>query len=348
MDAASPPASPNKRKRDSQPTAELEIDVDAPEPPSKKALRRAKKGKPAVPRPSSPPPRSRSKGDETEKHAHPKSNGSDSEEHATSATKPAGEAARPRSEYGVWIGNLPWTTDKTVLRKYLVERGSIADSAITRIHMPAPSKAAGAAPQRANPVRNKGFAYVDLDTAEAQRQAIALSETLLGGRSLLIKDSNNFAGRPAVTSTNGSTDASKKRAGHPPNKRVFVGNLDFETDREELRTHFEQCGDVEQIFVATFEDSGNCKGYAWVTFGELEAAEKAVRGWIADEEDGNGLENDEVAEGSHDMRKDGRKKVHKRWINVFMDRRMRVEFAEDATVRYQKRFGKSENKDEGE
>lgn len=91
-----------------------------------------------------------------------------------------------RSPYAVWIGNLSFMTNPQRLQQWLEEKGL---SGISRVHMPKGGKKFE---------QNKGFAYVDLPSAEAVKQAVALSEINLDGRKLLIKSANDFAGRPAI------------------------------------------------------------------------------------------------------------------------------------------------------
>lgn len=337
MTSPSPPPIAIKRKRDSLLTEELEINIDAPEPPSRRAQRLAKKGKILPPKPRSPSPPGRR--EHAKKHEQLAEADSTGRELSPQPSTGHSNSKELRSVPGVWIGNLNWTTDKIALRAVLTERGNIPETAIKRIHMPMPSKESASAVRRPKPAKNKGFAYVDFSTTEAQAQAIALSETLIDGRKLLIKDAQSFDGRPAEHVLNGNDAESQMKGGNPPNKRVFIGNLHFETDRDGLREHFEQCGDVEQTFLATFEDSGKCKGYAWITFADLEGAKVAVRGWVRNRK--------EIENGNLDVPYDGKPQssgaTKKYWINVHLGRRLRVEFAEDPTVRYQKRYGKGRN-----
>ena len=193
---------------------------------------------------------------------------------------------------------------------------------------------------------------MDFATSSAQRHALDLSETLLSGRKVLIKDAKSFEGRPEPKKDSNGFKEGGKEGHNPPNKRIFVGNLEFDTTEDELRQHFSRCGEITSVFVATFEDSGNCKGYAWVTFSEVEEAERAVRGWVEIQADKNGEDDEEsdADNGGNSLkrsRKNGKKekKPRKWWVNRLKGRTLRMEFAEDQTVRYQKRFGKGK-KDE--
>ena len=214
----------------------------------------------------------------------------------------------------------------------------LTDISITRIHMPAPERARASRTQ-IKPM-NKGFAYVDFDSKAALDAALSLSETMITGRRVLIKDAKNFQGRPEKAVVEKSTADSKGLVnGKKPAKRVFVGNLGFDTTKAELREHFDKCGTVADVFMATFEDTGKCKGYAWVTFEEVESARNAVRGWVRVTLAAGGEDDQDEEVG----KKDGEEKIEKtrKWfVNKMQGRPLRCEFAEDATVRYKKRYGK--------
>lgn len=314
-----------KRKRVNDAAEVLEIKINAPEPPSKKALRRAKKGKTA--------------GGGSKKSDKISLNPTSEEE------IPAKSSPSKRSEFGIWIGNLPWSATKADVCTFITTNTQVAENTITRFHMPTP-RDPGLAPAKQNlKPQNKGFAYIDFSTDSAVSQAIALSETLLKGRKVLIKDSKSFEGRPEKLKDDKEALASASVPGKSPNKRIFVGNLAFDTSEEDLKEHFSRCGAVANVHVATFEDSGKCKGYAWIEFQELKAGEAAVRGWVDHEEEvPQGSEDEEAGGGEEESSKSklrGKKrKTRKWWVNKFKGRPLRMEFAEDKSMRYKKRYGK--------
>ena len=333
VESASTVSHSRKRKRDPSSAAEIEVDVTAPEPPSKKALRKAKKGKAT-------------------------SVSADSNTTAigvaTTSLEPASEenadlltTQSKRSEYGIWIGNLPWTATKLDLRNFLTKDTDITDQMITRLHMPPPSKSVIAASRQVIKPQNQGFAYVDFSNGNALTEALTLSEKLLTGRRVLIKDSKSFEGRPEKPKED---VAAVVQPGKPPSKRIFVGNLGFDTSRETLQDHFACCGEILDVHVATFEDTGKCKGYAWIEFAELKAGEAAVKGWVY-LEDKESLENEdqEIAEALADQAEPKRKhRPRKWWVNKLGGRPLRMEFAEGKDVRYKKRYGKDGNVRKGD
>lgn len=307
---------------------ELEVDISAPEPPSKKALRKAKKHKTASSHPAEP------------KFTAGKP-ASVSSELANSET----ETATKASAQGVWIGNLHFSTTKADLRRFLTTGSTITDKEITRVHLPmlhSSSSTPTSSKAEKGLVRNKGFAYVDLASSRALQEALALSEKLLGGRRLLIKDANSFEGRPEKSRRDDIT----VKNGIAPSKRIFVGNLGFDVTKEDLLERFEPCGKVTYVHTATFEDSGKCKGYAWVEFEDIEAAKAAIKGWVTsvEQSDSEGekrtasLRNEQIIQSGQAEKL--AKKSSKTWVNRIKGRQLRMEFAEDKSVRYQKRFGK--------
>jgi len=322
------PESSRKRKRAVDVKEEIEINVSAPEPPSKKALRKAKKGKlTGLP--------------DLEKTAGAAVK-SDLEQGQVKQEEPA-----KRSEYGIWIGNLPYTTSKAEILKFLMDNTKIAEEMITRLNMPPPSDSNKSASIQKKKPLNKGFAYVDLSSSEALKEALGLSEKLLTGRRVLIKDSKSFEGRPEKPK-DGVTEESPSKLKKMPSKRIFVGNLAFDTTKEDLQEHFAPCGEVIDVHVATFEDSGKCKGYAWVEFETVDSGAAAMRGWVKLSTTGEGspgTKDEEESEHKTGMvsgeeRTNMVAKPRKWWVNRLKGRPLRMDFAEDKAVRYKKRFGR--------
>ena len=317
-----------KRKRSEEgPEDEIEIDVNLPEPPSKKAKRKEKKTE-------------KRKTTQADPEVSVVNGGGVPAEKSTSGEELKDSAApvKQRSDYGIWIGNLNFSTTKEDLRKFLSEEGGIADDDITRIHLP-PPKDGGAKKLE----KNRGFAYIDLATPEILEKSLLLSEKFLFGRNVLIKNAKSFEGRPSKPNE-AQAGSTKTNDAKEPTKRIFVGNLGFDVTREEIAEHFGQAGEVEDVFLASFEDSGKCKGFGWVRFAEVEAAAAAVKGFIfkvAEPNDGGDDESEREEAATDEAASKAKKQKLRKWfINRLQGRELRREFAEDANTRYKKRFGK--------
>jgi RNA recognition motif-containing protein len=60
-------------------------------------------------------------------------------------------------------------------------------------------------------------------------------------------------------------------------KKLYVGNLSYNTTEEDLRTLFTQAGAVESVDLIKDRDTGRSKGFAFIEMSAQEDAEKAIR-----------------------------------------------------------------------
>ena len=58
-------------------------------------------------------------------------------------------------------------------------------------------------------------------------------------------------------------------------KKVYVGNLPFQTTEDDLNSLFSQLGAVESVSIITDRDTGRSKGFGFVSM-DSEAADKAI------------------------------------------------------------------------
>lgn len=363
-----PTSSSKKRKPTTDPEDEIAVDLSAPEPPSKRARRALKKGKP-LPKPVS----KRKKDDRADLEA----DDDDIDDAGlpsqlrSSSSGAATAGKKERSNFGVWIGNLPFFATRADIFKWLVNNsgGSITEDAVTRVNLPLSKDKKPGSEKR----DNKGFAYVDFATNEACIAAIALTESDYGGRRLLIKNAKSFDGRPAAPVAGAAGDdataakgAAATTTSSTNTKKIYVGNLPFDATEDTLRWQFEKCGTVEWAKVATFEDSGKCKGYGWVRFSDAAACDWAVKGFVKIKEaveteedflsdDGAASDGGDGEDGRDDNDGEGQSKSSRRkpaavgpektktrkwWVNKLKGRPLTIQLAEDDQTRYKKRYGK--------
>ena len=305
------PESPSKkRKRDGE-DGDLEIDIMLPQPVSKKSLRKIKK--------------------------HP--------ELAAKIIKPSAaapkevfpeHASQSRTKFGVWIGNLSFQTSPATLEDFFVgERSGLDKEELHRINLPLDARTG----------RNKGFAYVDFKTEAGLAHALTLNEELVGGRRVLIKSSHDFSNRPAPaadTAAVGGTPAARTGANagkNPPSRILYVGNLEFSCTAEHVKEHFAFAGRIQKVRMATFEDTGKCKGFAFVDFDDQESVARAMSGLTAAEEEAR-----KTSEGKAELELAS---VRRR-RGILGARPLTLEYGQDPSVRYKKRFGGKEREEGAE
>ncbi len=60
-------------------------------------------------------------------------------------------------------------------------------------------------------------------------------------------------------------------------KKLYVGNLSYDTTQEAVRALFEQVGEVTEVNLITDRDSGRPKGFGFVQMATDEHAQEAIR-----------------------------------------------------------------------
>lgn len=58
--------------------------------------------------------------------------------------------------------------------------------------------------------------------------------------------------------------------------KLYVGNLPYSIDEEQLRGRFSTYGDIEDLALIMDRETGRPKGFAFITFATQQAAEKAL------------------------------------------------------------------------
>ncbi len=71
--------------------------------------------------------------------------------------------------------------------------------------------------------------------------------------------------------------------------RIFVGNLSYQTQSEDLQAAFTAYGDVVEATVVTDRVSGRSKGFGFVEMGDQGQAEAAISGLNGTELEGRSL-----------------------------------------------------------
>jgi RNA recognition motif-containing protein len=78
--------------------------------------------------------------------------------------------------------------------------------------------------------------------------------------------------------------------------KVFVGNLSFDTTKEELEALFAPIGEISDVFLPLDRDSGRPRGFAFVTFATPESAAEAIQKLDGAELGGRNLRVNEATE----------------------------------------------------
>lgn len=246
---------------------EIEIDLNQSVPLSKKQKRLLRRGKVTIEELNKKFNIDPSSIEEYKKESDGKATTEEVAE--TSENDDSKSKVKKEKKFGVWVGNLSFDTSKEDLIRFIVAKtkdlegeSKVEEDSIIRVNLPL-------AQNDGKKIRNKGFAYMDFKNKEQMNAVIGLSESQLNGRNMLIKNSSSYEGRP---DKNDLIAMSK----NPPSRILFVGNLSFDTTDELLRKHFQHCGEIIKVRMATFQDSGKCKGFAFIDFKDEKGPTEAL------------------------------------------------------------------------
>ncbi len=76
--------------------------------------------------------------------------------------------------------------------------------------------------------------------------------------------------------------------------RMYVGNLNYRTDEEALRNLFSEHGEVEDAVVITDRETGQSRGFGFVTMTDDQEAQAAIEALDGNEFDGRQLRVNEA------------------------------------------------------
>ncbi|CAI0555062.1 unnamed protein product [Linum tenue] len=121
-----------------------------------------------------------------------------------------------------------------------------------------------------NSRRSKGVGYIEFYDVMSVPMAIALSGQPLFGQPVMVKPSE--AEKNLVQSN--ATGATTGPYG-PVDRKLYVGNLHFNMTEMQLRQLFEPFGTVELVQLPLDLETGQCKGFGFVQFAQVESAKEA-------------------------------------------------------------------------
>ncbi len=172
----------------------------------------------------------------------------------------------------VYIGNLELQTTEETLRSEFSKYGQLVDITIVN------DRATGA---------SRGFAFATYAQPNDANNAIeALNGVELDGRELRVNISRPRELRQRSTSFGGGGGGGAYRGSAPDNSKLFVGNLGWDTTSEDLLAAFSPYGDVIEAKVISDRETGNSRGFGFVTYSNDDSAEDAIQNLDGVELDG--------------------------------------------------------------
>ncbi|KAK8088931.1 28 kDa ribonucleoprotein [Apiospora hydei] len=197
-----------------------------------------------------------------EKAAEPSKKRKADDESAAPAKKAKAESSGEEEITTLFVGNLGWGIDDDLLYKAFEECDELNSArVVTDKHMQ----------------RSRGFGYVDFKTAEACKAAHEKMQGFeLEGRAMNL-DFSKPRSDDAATPNARANDRAQKHGDtvSPESDTLFVGNLPFDADEDMVTAFFSESAEVKSLRLPTDPESGNRKGFGYVTFNSVDDAKSA-------------------------------------------------------------------------
>lgn len=151
------------------------------------------------------------------------------------------------TERKLFLGGICSTLQRDELIQYFERFGVLTDAVIMR-HPDG---------------RSKGFGFVTYAQVEDTNVCLNNAPHKLAGKIMDVK---------RATPREDMAAAQSKEA----KRKIFLGGLDNETTTEDLNAYFQSYGVIEDAVVMRYSDTGNSKGFGFVTFSRVEEADRCI------------------------------------------------------------------------
>jgi len=170
---------------------------------------------------------------------------------------PMGKAPprRKNSNTKIYVGNMPFSTSPEELGDIFAEYGEVFDTYI---------------PKDRETGLSRGFGFVTMGNDEAKVAIEAWEGRVYGGRELIVNES--VAKGQKVERRDFKQQSYGKRA----TKKIYVGNISFDgADEDTIGDLYSEFGQVREVYLPVWQDSGRPRGFAFVTM-SADDAQRAI------------------------------------------------------------------------
>jgi nucleolin len=194
---------------------------------------------------------------------------------------PAGAFGEQEPSTTLRFGNLPWSVNAESLGEILQSASCPAQD--VRLVM---DRETG---------RSRGLAFAVFSTIEEAEKALeTFNEQPIDGRPVRVSFASDS---PPQRQQNAGGFQQQRQQRAPreksePSSTLFVGNLSFNSTEDSLYQVFSEAGQVTGVRMPTDRETGRLKGFAYVEFGSVEDASKALESLNEREVDGRNLRLD--------------------------------------------------------
>ena len=160
----------------------------------------------------------------------------------------------------IYVGNIPVKLQKNQLKQMFAKFGAVEAVRLRCAARPdmKTTKKVAVIKQKFHDERSSIAAFVRFVERSSAEAATALNGEEVEGHVLRV-------------------DLALAAKSHDHRRAVFLGNLDFKVQEDEVRAVFSKCGEVESVRLVRDSSTGIGKGFGYVNFVAAEAVELALR-----------------------------------------------------------------------
>nr|CAD7401435.1 unnamed protein product [Timema cristinae] len=162
----------------------------------------------------------------------------------------------------IFVGNVPNSWNKFKIKRYFSKYGAVESLRLRcpPLADPRVPKKVAIIKKKFHPDRTNIHVFVCFVEKESAYKALAANGTLLDEHHIQVDLAENSS-----------------KAEHDPRKAIFIGNLPFSAEEEDLWKMFEECGNIENIRVSRDKYTGVGRGFGYVNFQNVDGVELALK-----------------------------------------------------------------------
>ncbi|XP_055491120.1 RNA-binding protein 34 isoform X1 [Leucoraja erinacea] len=170
------------------------------------------------------------------------------------------ELEKLKSERTLFVGNLPFEYSKEMITALFKEFGPIESVRFRSVAREEPtiSRKLATIQRKVHPQRKNMNAYVVFRQSDAAVKALARN------------------GCEIQTGFNIRVDLASNWNDHNHRRSIFLGNLPYDIQENDVRDHFYECGEVESVRIVRDRESGMGKGFGYVLFQNTDSVTLAL------------------------------------------------------------------------
>ncbi|XP_078255229.1 RNA-binding protein 34 isoform X1 [Rhinoraja longicauda] len=170
------------------------------------------------------------------------------------------ELEKLKSERTLFVGNLPFEYSKEMITALFKEFGPIESVRFRSVarEEPSISRKLATIQRKVHPQRKNMNAYVVFRQSDAAVKALARN------------------GCEIQYGFNIRVDLASNWNAHDHRRSIFLGNLPYDIQENDVRDHFYECGEMESVRIVRDRESGMGKGFGYVLFQNTDAVTLAL------------------------------------------------------------------------